>query len=78
MLKTCNLYAGGVSYQFSIPKNLKDNYFECVNQPENVSTDQQNIRNWISACSDAIPKAGLCNVIQKAFQLSYYSTKSIS
>lgn len=51
----------------------------CVNQPQefrkcfNWSAEHM---NWISVCSDVIPKAGLCNVIiQKAFQLSYYSTK---
>lgn len=51
----------------------------CVNQPQefrkclNWSAEHM---NWISVCTDVIPKAGLCSVIiQKAFQLSYYSTK---
>lgn len=32
--------------------------------------------NWISICNDVVPKSGLWNVIiQKTFQLAYYSTK---
>ena len=50
-----------------------------VNQPQefrkclNWSVEHM---NWTSVCNDVIPKSGLCNVIiQKTFQLSYYSTK---